>query len=143
MVSYQKRNLLNSKSPNPSGNLLHAFLPHKYVDHTHSNAILTLTNRANGKALCNDIFNDNVKVMPYIMPGFSLALEVNEYLKNYPEINALILMNHGIFTFSNSAQESYRLMIKYVSIAENYLKKQKSSFAVIKERKISSAFTLR
>ena len=46
MVNFQKRNLLNIKSPNPSvETFLHAFLPHKYVDHTHADSVLAITNR--------------------------------------------------------------------------------------------------
>jgi len=126
MVSYQKRNLINIKSPNPSvETFLHAFLPFKYVDHTHANAILNITNRSGGLNLCKKIFGNKVAIVPYVMPGFMLSKKVSEiYLKN-PKINCLILMNHGIFTFSNDAKESYSLMIKYVSQAERAIKKLK------------------
>ena len=126
MVAYQKRNLINIKSPNPSvETFLHAFLPFKFVDHTHSDAIMNVTNRLNGKDLCKKIFGPKVSIVPYIMPGFGLAQKINEvYLKN-PNINCLILLNHGIFTFDNDAKKSYDLMIKYVSIAEKTLKKIK------------------
>ena len=94
MVSYQKRNLLNLDSPNPSvETFLHAFLPHKYVDHTHSNAILSLTNRSSGANLCKKIFDSKVMILPYIMPGFDLARAVYKCIKSYPNINCLILMN--------------------------------------------------
>ena len=126
MVAYQKRNLINIKSPNPSvETFLHAFLPFKFVDHTHSDAIMNVTNRLNGKDLCKKIFGPKVSIVPYIMPGFGLAQKINEvYLKN-PNINCLILLNHGIFTFDNDAKKSYDLMIKYVSIAEKTVKKIK------------------
>ena len=126
MVAFQKRNLINIKSPNPSvETFLHAFLPFKFVDHTHSDAIMNVTNRLNGKDLCKKIFGPKVSIVPYIMPGFGLAQKINEvYLKN-PNINCLILLNHGIFTFDNDAKKSYDLMIKYVSIAEKTVKKIK------------------
>ena len=126
MVSFQKRNLINIKSPNPSvETFLHAFLPFKFVDHTHADAILNITNRAEGFKLCNKIFGEKVALVPYVMPGFMLAKKVYEiYLKN-PKINCLILMNHGIFTFGNNAKEAYSLMIKYVSQAEQAIKKLK------------------
>ena len=126
MVSYQKRNLINIKSPNPSvETFLHAFLPFKFVDHTHSDAIMNVTNRPNGIAFCKRIFGKKVSIIPYVMPGYGLAQKIKEvYLKN-PNINCLILLNHGIFTFSNDAKESYDLMIKYVSDAEKAIKKLK------------------
>ena len=126
MVSYQKRNLINIKSPNPSvETFLHAFLPFKYVDHTHADAILNVTNRPRGLSFCKKIFGNKVSIVPYVMPGFKLSKKVNEIYSKNPKINCLILMNHGIFTFSNDAKEAYSLMIKYVSQAERAIKKLK------------------
>ena len=126
MVSFQKRNLINIKSPNPSvETFLHAFLPFKYVDHTHSDAILNLTNRPEGLNFCNKIFGNKVSIVPYVMPGFMLAKKINEVYSKNPNINCLILMNHGIFTFADDAKEAYSLMIKYVSQAERAIKKLK------------------
>ena len=126
MVSFQKRNLVNIKSPNPSvETFLHAFLPFKYVDHTHSDAILNLTNRPGGLNFCKKIFGNKVSIVPYIMPGFMLAKKIDDIYSKNPNINCLILMNHGIFTFNNDAKEAYSLMIKYVSQAERAAKKLK------------------
>ena len=127
MVNYQKRNLINIKSPNPSvETFLHAFLPFKFVDHTHSDAIMNVTNRPEGLNFCKKIFDNKVSIVPYVMPGFGLAKKINEVYSKNPNINCLILMNHGIFTFANSAKEAYNLMIKYVSQAETAIKKLKS-----------------
>ena len=127
MVSYQKRNLINIKSPNPSvETFLHAFLPFKFVDHTHSDAIMNVTNRPDGLNFCKKIFNNKVSIVPYVMPGFDLAKKINEVYSINPNINCLILMNHGIFTFADNAKEAYSLMIKYVSQAERGIKKLKS-----------------
>ena len=126
MVAYQKRNLIDIKSPNPSvETFLHAFLPFKFVDHTHSDAIMNITNRQNGRELCKKIFGPMVSIVPYVMPGFGLAQKINEVYKKNPNINCLILLNHGIFTFNNDAKKSYDLMIKYVSIAEKTVRKLK------------------
>jgi len=126
MVSYQKRNLINIKSPNPSvETFLHAFLPFKYVDHTHADAILNVTNRPRGLSFCKKIFGNKVSIVPYVMPGFKLSKKVSEIYSKNPNINCLILMNHGIFTFSDDAKEAYSLMIKYVSQAERAIKKLK------------------
>ena len=127
MVAYQKRNLINIKSPNPSvETFLHAFLPYKFVDHTHSDAIMNVTNRLNGMKFCKKIFGSKVSIVPYVMPGFDLAKKINEVYSKNPNINCLILLNHGIFTFDNEAKKSYDLMIKYVSDAEKAIKKLKS-----------------
>ena len=74
MVNVQRSNLLDSKSPNPSvETLLHAFLPHKFIDHTHSNAVLALTDQPDGEALARDVFGKRAALVPYVMPGFALA----------------------------------------------------------------------
>jgi len=126
MVSFQKRNLINIKSPNPSvETFLHAFLPYKYVDHTHSDAILNLTNRPGGLNFCKKIFGNKVSIVPYVMPGFMLAKKINEVYSKNSNINCLILMNHGIFTFADDVKEAYSLMIKYVSQAERAIRKLK------------------
>ena len=127
MVAYQKRNLINIKSPNPSvETFLHAFLPFKFVDHTHSDAIMNVTNRPNGFKFCKKIFGKKVSIVPYVMPGFDLARKINEVYSKKPNINCLILLNHGIFTFADDAKKSYDLMIKYVSDAEKAIKKLSS-----------------
>jgi len=126
MVSYQKRNLINIKAPNPSvETFLHAFLPFKFVDHTHADAVLNATNRPGGLNFCKKVFGNKVSIVPYVMPGFMLAKKINEIYSINPNINCLILMNHGIFTFADDAKEAYDLMIKYVSQAERAINKLK------------------
>ena len=124
MVNLQRKCLLNSSSPNPSvETLLHAFLPHTYVDHTHASAILSLIDQPNNIKICQDAFGDNVGIVPYVIPGFELAkIAYKVYIQN-PKVIGLILLKHGIFTFGNSAKESYDRMIKLVSIAEKKLQK--------------------
>jgi len=126
MVAYQKRNLINIKSPNPSvETFLHAILPFKFVDHTHADAVLNVTNRPGGLNFCKKIFGNKVSIVPYVMPGFLLAKKIDEIYSKNPDINCLILMNHGIFTFADDCKEAYDLMIKYVSQAESAIKKLK------------------
>jgi len=126
MVSFQKKNLIDIKSPNPSvETFLHAFLPFKFVDHTHADAVLNVTNRPGGLNFCKKVFGNKVSIVPYVMPGFMLAKKIDEIYSKNPHINCLILMNHGIFTFANDAKEAYDLMIKYVSKAEKAISKLK------------------
>ncbi|MBT4905425.1 MAG: bifunctional aldolase/short-chain dehydrogenase [Rhodospirillaceae bacterium] len=123
MVNVQRRNLLDSKSPNPSvETLLHAFLPHKYVDHTHSTAVLALTDQPDGAKICRDLYGDRVALVPYIMPGFALAKACAQVHAKHPGVEGLILLKHGIFTFGESAEEAYGRMIDLVSLAERRLK---------------------
>ena len=137
MVNYLRSNLLNSNSPNPSvETLLHAYIQKKYVDHTHSNAILSLVNLHESKSLLKKIFKNKLSIVPYIMPGFQLAKLCFDIFENNKKTEGLLLLNHGIFTFGNTAKESYDRMIKYVSIAEKYISNNKKKIPLIKENKI-------
>ena len=119
MVNAQRGNLLDSTSPNPSvETLLHAFLPHKFIDHTHSNAVLALTDQPDGEALCREVYGDAMGYVPYIMPGFALARKAMEVYRENPEVDGLVLLKHGIFTFAETAEEAYRRMIDKVTQAE-------------------------
>ncbi|PPR12089.1 MAG: 4-formylbenzenesulfonate dehydrogenase TsaC1/TsaC2 [Alphaproteobacteria bacterium MarineAlpha11_Bin1] len=137
MVNAQRGALLNSNSPNPSvETLLHAFLPHKFVDHTHSDAILSVTDQPDGTNLCREIFADRVALVPYIMPGFDLAKACASIWEKYPDVEGLILLKHGIFTFGEDARESYQRMINLVSVAENYLQSGKPAKSFTPRRQI-------
>ncbi len=119
MVNLQRTNLLNAGAPNPSvETLLHAFLPHKYIDHTHANAVLALTDQPNGELICRQIYGEWIAVVPYIMPGFQLAKRTLAIHREQPEVEGLILLKHGIFTFGDSARQAYERMLAMVSLAE-------------------------
>ena len=134
MVNLQRGNLLDSAAPNPSvETLLHAFLPHKFVDHTHSNAILALTDQPGGDKICRDVFGTRVALVPYVMPGFALAKACADIYERAPDVEGLILLKHGIFSFGDSARQAYSRMIDLVSLAEERLTKgRKRVFAAAK-----------
>jgi len=126
MINILRLNLLESSAPNPSvETLLHAFLPHKFVDHTHSNAILALTDQENGADICREVFGDRMGYVPYLMPGFALAKKAKEVFEANTKVNGLILFKHGIFTFADSAKDSYDLMIEMATLAEIAITKRK------------------
>ena len=140
MVNLQRKCLLDSKSPNPSvETLLHAFLPHKFVDHTHASAILGLIDQPNDTEICKKVFGDQVGIVPYVIPGFDLAKLSYEIFNNNKKVIGLILLKHGIFTFGNTAKESYDRMINLVSIAEKELKRFKNKI-LNKKIKIQKIF---
>ena len=122
MVRIQRENLLDPLAPNPSvETLLHAFLPHKFVDHTHATAVLSLIDQADGADLCAEVYDGRMGIVPYVMPGFALAKLAAEVYERAPEVEGLILHKHGIFTFGESAQEAYERMIEMVTLAEERL----------------------
>lgn len=127
MINAQRINLLDASAPNPSvETLLHAFLPHKFVDHTHANAVLALTDQKGGDDICREVFGDRMGYVPYIMPGFALAKKAKEVFEQDTDVEGLILLKHGIFSFGETAQESYERMIEMVSRAEAEIEKRKS-----------------
>ena len=122
MVNQFRINLLDASSPNPSiETLVHAFLPRTFIDHTHADAIVTLTNQPNAEVLLQEALGDKIGILPFIMPGFPLAQAVIELYEQQPDMECLILRNHGIFTFHDDAQTAYDLMIEYVTRAEEYI----------------------
>jgi len=122
MVRVQRANLIDPGAPNPSvETLLHAFLPHKYVDHTHSTAVLSLTDQPDAAERCADLYGKRLGLVPYIMPGFQLAKKAAEIFEHDPAVDGLVLLKHGIFTFGETAREAYERMIAAVSRAEERL----------------------
>ena len=123
MVSQQKAAMLDDNAPNPSVEaILHALIPYKFVDHTHADAIVTISNSETGQATIKNLF-PNFLVVPYVMPGFVLAQKIYEMTKdiNWDSLDGIILHNHGIFTFDESAKNSYDKMIDAVTTAEEFL----------------------
>ena len=125
MVDALRGALLSSRSPNPSVEaLLHAFLPHAYVDHTHANAILALTDQPDPERHVRQALGDAVLVLPWIMPGFPLAKAVAAAFEQHPQVRGIVLAKHGLFTFGSTARESYERTIELVDRAETYLRHQ-------------------
>ena len=114
MVNIQRANLIDSSSPNPSvETLLHAFLPHKFVDHTHATPFLILANLPNAKEVCKEIFGTRLAIVPYIMPGFALAKKAAEIFDANSDCEGLLLLGHGHFAFGETAKESYDLIVSH------------------------------
>ena len=125
MVLLHRAALIDPQSPNPSvETLLHAFVPHKFVDHTHATAMLSLIDQAESEALCAEIFGNRLGFVPYIMPGFALAKKAADVFEKNPAVEGLILDKHGIFTFGDDAREAYERMIEFVTLAEERLRKK-------------------
>ncbi len=127
MVKQQRAAMLDPGAPTPSIEaILHAVIPQKFVDHTHANAVVAITNHTEGRKTVEDLYGDRVAIIPYVMPGFDLAKAVVKALaKTDPwKLEGLILLNHGIFTMHDDARESYELMIKLVTEAERLLSRK-------------------
>lgn len=127
MMRQLRLGLLDPGAPTPSVEaILHALIPHRYVDHSHADAVVTLSNTPDGEASLRAVFGDEVLILPYIMPGFILARQVAEATRSldWTKIRGIVLLHHGIFTFADDAKTSYQTMIELVTRAEDYLAQQ-------------------
>ncbi len=122
MVNAQRAALIDSAAPNPSvETLLHAYLPHRYVDHTHATAFLVLANLPDAAAIIADLFGGRLAVVPYIMPGFALARAAADVFDAQPDCEGMVLLNHGHFTFGATARDSYDRVIAQTNRVEDWL----------------------
>ena len=127
MVGLMRSATTDASAPDPSVEaILHAIIPFKYVDHTHADAVVTVTNTDKGTERIGQIYGDRMFIVPYVMPGFQLAKEIFEMTRdiNWEQVEGMILLNHGVITFGNDATTAYMRMIQIVTVAEDYLEKR-------------------
>ena len=121
MEGYLKKSMIDPEEASPSvETFLHAFVPFKYVNHSHADSILSLANTELTDAELKKILG-NMVVIPYISPGFGLAKAIADRADKIKHSDGVVLRNHGLVTFSDSAKESYEKHIRIVTSAENHL----------------------
>jgi rhamnose utilization protein RhaD (predicted bifunctional aldolase and dehydrogenase)/NAD(P)-dependent dehydrogenase (short-subunit alcohol dehydrogenase family) len=134
MVNELRTNLLDSAAPNPSvETLLHAFLPARFIDHTHADAILALCDQPEGRRSCSTLFGRGLVWVPYVMPGFALAqrcAQAYEQVAAETEPTVMVLEKHGLFTWGETARESYERTIDAVTKAERFAAEQRKTVSV-------------
>jgi rhamnose utilization protein RhaD (predicted bifunctional aldolase and dehydrogenase)/NAD(P)-dependent dehydrogenase (short-subunit alcohol dehydrogenase family) len=124
MLRVQRAYLLDPTALSPSVEmLLHAFLPHAFIDHTHANAVLSLIDRANSADIAREVYGDRLGIVPYDRPGFGLAKAAAQVFDTNPRVEGLILDKHGLFTFGATAREAYERTIEMVTLAEARLQR--------------------
>ncbi|MFI5358073.1 MAG: bifunctional aldolase/short-chain dehydrogenase, partial [Opitutales bacterium] len=124
MAKELRCSLTNPAAPMPSVEaILHALLPGKFVDHTHADALIAITNTPDGEKRIREAFGRQLVVIPYVMPGFQLArLCAARYAQeSHAGTIGLVLISHGLFTFGDTARSAYDRMIALVTLAEDYL----------------------
>ncbi|MDO8632903.1 MAG: bifunctional aldolase/short-chain dehydrogenase [Phycisphaerales bacterium] len=123
MVNQIRTHLFDAAAQTPSiETLLHAFLPHRFVDHSHADAVLVLTNQPQGESLIREALGDRFAVIPYIRPGFDLARVVADAYEANPHIEGVVLLHHGLLTFADDAKTSYERHIAMVDVCERFIK---------------------
>ena len=142
MAAELRKSMTDVSAPSPSVEaILHAILPARFVDHTHADAILTMTNSPGGEQRVRELFGDRLVYIPYVMPGFKLARLCGEVYPAQARRNTvgMLLLKHGLFTFGETAKDSYERMIELVSLAEAYLAKRGAWTPVSAELRKGSA----
>jgi rhamnose utilization protein RhaD (predicted bifunctional aldolase and dehydrogenase)/NAD(P)-dependent dehydrogenase (short-subunit alcohol dehydrogenase family) len=131
LVGIERASLIDPAAANPSVEImLHAFLPHKFVDHTHATAVLGVIDQPDGEKKCAEVFGGRLAFVPYVMPGFGLAKKAIEVFERAKPSDGLILSKHGIVTYGESAREAYERMIEMVSRAEEFIARRRKMAGV-------------
>jgi rhamnose utilization protein RhaD (predicted bifunctional aldolase and dehydrogenase)/NAD(P)-dependent dehydrogenase (short-subunit alcohol dehydrogenase family) len=129
MVNELVTHMLRASAPAPSvETILHGCMPSRFVDHTHADAVLAITNTPGGEQRIRELYGDAAIVVPYLMPGFDLAQAVaREFARQAtPRTIGVVLLKHGVFSFGDTARESYERMIDLVGRAERYLAERRA-----------------
>ena len=130
LVGIERANLIDPAAPNPSVEMmLHAFLPHRFVDHTHATAVLSVIDQPDGEQKCAEVFKERLGFVPYVMPGFGLAKKAIEVFERHKPSDGLILGKHGIITYGENAREVYERMIEMVTLAEDFIARRRKTVA--------------
>jgi rhamnose utilization protein RhaD (predicted bifunctional aldolase and dehydrogenase)/NAD(P)-dependent dehydrogenase (short-subunit alcohol dehydrogenase family) len=139
LVGIERANLIDPMAANPSVEIMvHAFLPHKFVDHTHATAVLSLIDQPDGEARCAEVFSGRLAFVPYLMSGFGLAKKAIEVFEHAKPSDGLILSKHGIVTFGEIAREAYERMIEMVSLAEDFIARHRQAVAAPAPRNLAA-----
>lgn len=128
MINQLRLNLLDAAAPNPSvETLLHAFMPDKFVDHTHATALLAIADQPDASAIVADLYAGRAASVEYVMPGFALSKAAGAARDASAELEGLVLLKHGLFSFGADARESYERMITLVTLAEDYVARRRKT----------------
>ncbi len=142
MVAYLAKCMMDPTEPRPSiETLLHAFLPYTSVAHSHADAVVALTNNSNVSQALDEVYGDSLAIVEYIRPGFTLSKRVGQAVRGNPRIKGVVLVNHGLFTWGDTAKEAYDIHIDLVTQAEDYTRTKaagKQVFGVLKQRPLDT-----
>ena len=111
---------LNSKAPSID-TPLHGFLPFKHIDHLHPDAAIAIAAAKDGKKITYDLFEGTIGWVDWQRPGFDLGLKLKECLDNNPGIRGIMLGSHGLFTWGDTAYESYINTLEVIERCADYL----------------------
>ncbi len=140
MVNTMRSAMLDASGPNPSiESPLHAYLPHLFVNHTHATAMLALASLPEAKSVITEIFGDSVATVPFFKPGFALGKAAIEVFEQNPDVEGLVLLNHGHFAFADGAKEAYDRLIRHTNMVEEWFTDHRKPIATAKRKDVHAA----
>lgn len=132
MVNEFRTHLIRADAATPSiETLVHAFLPPRFIDHTHADAILALTNQAEGLKVATEALGGEVIVLDYVTPGFELAKAATAAFAAQPRATGMVWARHGLVTWGETARESYEATIALITRAEKYIARRSKRSAAV------------
>jgi rhamnulose-1-phosphate aldolase/alcohol dehydrogenase len=137
MVAYLARCQIDPAMPRPSiETLLHAFVPHPHVDHTHPDSIGAIVGSVDGERLAEECFGADAVWIPYIRPGFALSKLVAEAVAAHPEATVVLLAKHGLVTWGETAEESYASTLDAINRAAAFVAERAGDQAAVGGRRV-------
>lgn len=106
--------------------LLHAFFPSVHTDHTHPDAIISLSCAPDGRKLCESIWGERMVWVDYIRPGFTLSKRIGEGVRANPKAELVVMAKHGLLTWANTSKESYDKTINVLQTAEEFIESHRN-----------------
>ena len=100
---------------------LHGFLPFKHIDHLHPDAAIAIAAAKDGEKITKELFNGSIGWVPWQRPGFDLGLKLKKCLDENPGIRGIMLGSHGLFTWGDTAYESYINTLEVIERCAEYL----------------------
>jgi rhamnulose-1-phosphate aldolase/alcohol dehydrogenase len=111
---------LNSKAPSID-TPLHGFLPFKHIDHLHPDAAIAIAAAKDSERITKELFSGTIGWVKWQKPGFDLGLELKRCLDENPGIRGIMLGSHGLFTWGDTAYESYINTLEVIERCAGYL----------------------
>ena len=136
MVAHLARCQTDPAAPRASiETLLHAFVPADHVHHTHPDAINVLAGTRDGERLVRECFGDEAAWIPYIRPGFTLAKQVGEAVRDDPSLKLVVLAKHGLVVWGDTAEEAYRRTLEVINRAADFVNARTDGDAAVRRRR--------
>jgi rhamnulose-1-phosphate aldolase/alcohol dehydrogenase len=111
---------LSSKAPSID-TPLHGFLPFKHIDHLHPDAAIAIAAAKDGERITRELFGGTIGWVKWQRPGFDLGLQLKQCLDENPGIRGIMLGSHGLFTWGDTAYESYMNTLEVIERCAQYL----------------------